>query len=410
MQTATNRAVEVHEASRLKDSGGAILPLSEGMLHQLLKSALAMELDGTEHAERILHLLRCNRWRARVESALGASSSGSKAGVEVIGKLLLEAERHDIDARSDVAGAKLLEAAEATRVWQESARAAIAALKASGSDRAAFDAAAGRAKELMKEAEALPLRVDKDVESLGEYSKPYCLCRRPYDDQIPMLECDHCAEWFHFDCVGLRGPGTEGGGEELPEHYRCPTCCMQLGAKYPYFHRLPQASMDALKEVASAMAPPPQPAVPAVPQGVPAAAAAMAMYPQGWPFAGMQQGMQGMQGMPMQMVHPGMLTPQALQSMMDAFPGMAAMQGFMPAGMVHPGMFGMMHPGMVPPQAAVAAAAAAAAAGAPKEDHATGAAGEEVASGAAEEQEQEGVGGGVANAPPASEPPPDPAE
>ena len=40
--------MEVHEASRKKDSGGQVVPLSDGMLHQLCKSALAMEIDGTE--------------------------------------------------------------------------------------------------------------------------------------------------------------------------------------------------------------------------------------------------------------------------------------------------------------------------------------------------------------------------
>ena len=38
MQTATNRAVEVHDASRLLETQGQILPLSDGMLHQLCKS------------------------------------------------------------------------------------------------------------------------------------------------------------------------------------------------------------------------------------------------------------------------------------------------------------------------------------------------------------------------------------
>lgn len=37
-QTATNRAVEVHDASRLLETQGQILPLSDGMLHQLCKS------------------------------------------------------------------------------------------------------------------------------------------------------------------------------------------------------------------------------------------------------------------------------------------------------------------------------------------------------------------------------------
>jgi hypothetical protein len=38
LQTATNRAVEVHDASRLLETQGQILPLSDGMLHQLCKS------------------------------------------------------------------------------------------------------------------------------------------------------------------------------------------------------------------------------------------------------------------------------------------------------------------------------------------------------------------------------------
>lgn len=25
----------------------------------------------------------------------------------------------------------------------------------------------------------------------------YCLCQKPYDDTIFMIECDICLEWFH---------------------------------------------------------------------------------------------------------------------------------------------------------------------------------------------------------------------
>lgn len=39
--------MEVHELSRSTESGGQVLPLSEGMLHQLLKSALTLEVDAT---------------------------------------------------------------------------------------------------------------------------------------------------------------------------------------------------------------------------------------------------------------------------------------------------------------------------------------------------------------------------
>ncbi len=47
MQVATSRAVEVHQLSRSRDSGGTILPLSDPMLHQLLKSSLALEIDAS---------------------------------------------------------------------------------------------------------------------------------------------------------------------------------------------------------------------------------------------------------------------------------------------------------------------------------------------------------------------------
>ena len=40
-QTATSRAIEVHTMSQQAKSGGAILPLSDGMLHQLCKSGTA---------------------------------------------------------------------------------------------------------------------------------------------------------------------------------------------------------------------------------------------------------------------------------------------------------------------------------------------------------------------------------
>ena len=31
----------------------------------------------------------------------------------------------------------------------------------------------------------------------------YCVCQREYDDSRPMVACDHCDEWYHYDCIGL---------------------------------------------------------------------------------------------------------------------------------------------------------------------------------------------------------------
>ena len=77
-QTATSRAVEVHELSRSVDGGGQILPLSEGMLHQLLKSALAMEIDATGEVAR--QGLAGVRWQAVAVARLGGSWTGRSIG------------------------------------------------------------------------------------------------------------------------------------------------------------------------------------------------------------------------------------------------------------------------------------------------------------------------------------------
>jgi hypothetical protein len=35
--------------------------------------------------------------------------------------------------------------------------------------------------------------------------KPYCICRKPYNpaQDLDMIECDVCHEWFHYKCMGL---------------------------------------------------------------------------------------------------------------------------------------------------------------------------------------------------------------
>ena len=65
---------------------------------------------------------------------------------------------------------------------------------------------------------------------LQESAKIYCLCRQPYDELRPMLSCDHCNDWFHYDCIGLQPPGDNEDDEEVaPAEYRCPKCCIQVG-------------------------------------------------------------------------------------------------------------------------------------------------------------------------------------
>uniref|UniRef100_A0A1D2AF40 Uncharacterized protein n=2 Tax=Auxenochlorella protothecoides TaxID=3075 RepID=A0A1D2AF40_AUXPR len=245
--TATNRAVEVHAASRLVETGGQILPLSEGMLHQLCKSALAMELDASEFAERILSLLRCNRWRTQVE-ALWSASSAEKPTMEAATRLLAEAARCGVVSETDIVGFRLAAAAAQCRDWQRRAKAVLAHLQPS-SPAEGFEAAAAAAAALTLEAERLPLGVPGEAEDLAERGKLYCLCRAPYDEQRPMLGCDHCSDWYHYECVGLPGPaGEEGAGAEaVPEDFRCPSCALRAGVTYPAFHGLPPRSVEALR-------------------------------------------------------------------------------------------------------------------------------------------------------------------
>ncbi len=62
-----------------------------------------------------------------------------------------------------------------------------------------------------------------------EAARLYCLCRQPYNDKRPMLACDHCSEWFHYDCVGLLPPGEDDDDDAVaPKDFRCPACCLKV--------------------------------------------------------------------------------------------------------------------------------------------------------------------------------------
>ncbi|KXS20229.1 hypothetical protein M427DRAFT_52475 [Gonapodya prolifera JEL478] len=49
----------------------------------------------------------------------------------------------------------------------------------------------------------------------------YCLCKRPENPDLPLIQCDTCERWFHADdCVALSQ--TELPPEEVP--WYCPEC------------------------------------------------------------------------------------------------------------------------------------------------------------------------------------------
>jgi histone demethylase JARID1 len=57
--------------------------------------------------------------------------------------------------------------------------------------------------------------VDSEVEVLAEASKAYCLCQALYDDIQPMIGCDYCSDWFHWECVGLAPPREDQDHTEV---------------------------------------------------------------------------------------------------------------------------------------------------------------------------------------------------
>lgn len=33
----------------------------------------------------------------------------------------------------------------------------------------------------------------------------FCVCRKPYEGENDMFECEVCNEWYHHECIGFVG-------------------------------------------------------------------------------------------------------------------------------------------------------------------------------------------------------------
>ncbi|XP_067118170.1 PHD finger protein 3 isoform X2 [Centruroides vittatus] len=66
---------------------------------------------------------------------------------------------------------------------------------------------------------------DADAENHTSDDDPerlWCICRQPYDERF-MIQCDHCEDWFHGNCVGV----TQQQGRQLEKSKKewwCPRC------------------------------------------------------------------------------------------------------------------------------------------------------------------------------------------
>lgn len=59
--------------------------------------------------------------------------------------------------------------------------------------------------QLIRRAELMMQRVHTDnSEILDDKAGPrYCICREVYSADKPMIGCDQCSEWYHWECLGL---------------------------------------------------------------------------------------------------------------------------------------------------------------------------------------------------------------
>ncbi len=44
----------------------------------------------------------------------------------------------------------------------------------------------------------------KDIETLQDCMRLFCLCQRSWQNDVFMVGCDACEDWYHAECVGLK--------------------------------------------------------------------------------------------------------------------------------------------------------------------------------------------------------------
>jgi histone demethylase JARID1 len=99
---------------------------------------------------------------------------------------------------------------------------------------------------LMEEGRRLKIDLKEELEELGERCEVYCLCQTAYDAARPMISCDKCEGWFHYECCDMRPPSEEEP-EDADAHFKCPKCCDAEGTAYVPF-RPPPIEKNAADE------------------------------------------------------------------------------------------------------------------------------------------------------------------
>ncbi|CAD7698303.1 unnamed protein product [Ostreobium quekettii] len=231
------------EARKLQAGDAPAVP--EAVLRSVLKGVLHVEVDASWLLERVSEALRSERWRRKAAATV---KNSLKPPIDSLQRLLGEGCALHIDPSKDATFLSIQASVSQGRQWTDRAQTLYGDLR-----RCSGQPIDDRNSELLRRirdhvaaAEAVPCRVDATLlEGLREKSMPYCLCATVYDENRPMLGCEFCDRWYHYECVGLKSPQEHEVDEEVaPDNYRCPHCCMEAAQAYP--HCLQRDHADAL--------------------------------------------------------------------------------------------------------------------------------------------------------------------
>ena len=193
------------------------------------------------------------RIKVKLDGALQKTGSEPSAGVSLKMKMKIPAAKVEVEGERGEAGPTTVE--EEAKPPQHAVRQEVQGMRtqngaAAGASDDTVTASGNKSQDLKKEVSSMLVEGDESISGppaeqskskpsqqlspAGPPAQVYCVCRQPYDETRPMLACDICDEWFHYDCVGLLPPGTQEEDEDVsPEEYHCQRCCEGRGRRYP---------------------------------------------------------------------------------------------------------------------------------------------------------------------------------
>ncbi|KAG9441229.1 hypothetical protein H6P81_017083 [Aristolochia fimbriata] len=175
--------------------------ISKTLLVTLKVAAMAGVYDHEDSCNLLLALTR-HSWKLRVIKLL---ESSNKPSIEQVHHLLDEGIAINISSQ-DYYMKTLAEVKYLGLQWASLAEKVAADFGSLGLDEVC---------KLIQEGESLPIYFEKELKLLRIRSELYCICRKPYDHR-PMIACDRCDEWYHFDCINLVDPS--------PRTFICAAC------------------------------------------------------------------------------------------------------------------------------------------------------------------------------------------